>query len=216
MTNTNSFPEKGAFGRAQLAGLEEIPAFIRVADDQAMLEMALVENIQRENLDAIEVAISYKRLMEECKLTQEALSEKVSKKRATIANYLRLLRLPADIQLAIRNRDLTMGHARALVNIDDQDQQMAIFNQVLDEELSVRQTEELVRGSNPEKKASKSSSSRSGELILTPEQQKSRERLTELLGTRIDMKRDQHGRGKIIIPFSSDNELQRLLDLLNG
>ena len=127
------------FRASQIAGLDKIPAYIRVADDQTMLEMALVENIQRENLDAIEIAISYKRLMEECNLTQESLSQKVSKKRSTVTNYLRLLKLPAEIQLGIRKSLISMGHARALVAIEDIDQQLFLFERVVNEELSVRQ-----------------------------------------------------------------------------
>ena len=130
---------------AKLAGLETVPAFIRTVDDDQMLEFALVENIQRENLDAIEVAISFQRLIEECNLTQEQLSDRVAKQRSTVANYLRLLKLPAEIQHGIRNKIITMGHARALVSIEDEKQQMDVYYKIKDEELSVRQTEELVR-----------------------------------------------------------------------
>src|SRR6056297_1384817 len=133
------------FRAAKLAGISKIPAFIRVADDQAMLEMALVENIQREDLDAIEVAISYQRLIEECKLTQENLSGRVGKKRATISNYLRLLRLPAEIQLGIRDHKISMGHARALITIDDPEKQLKAYYRIIDEGLSVRKTEEIIR-----------------------------------------------------------------------
>jgi ParB family chromosome partitioning protein len=134
------------FRASQLAGLKEVPAYIRVADDQAMLEMALVENIQREDLDPIEVALSYKRLIDECSLTQEQLSEKVGKQRSTVTNFLRLLRLPAPIQKALRERDISMGHAKALINIDNEDRQLAIFALTLEQELSVRQIEEIARG----------------------------------------------------------------------
>jgi ParB family chromosome partitioning protein len=130
---------------ARLAGLTHIPAYIRTADDQAMLELALVENIQREDLDAIEVAISFQRLIEECRLTQEQLSERVGKQRSTIANYLRLLRLPAEIQLGIRNKHVMMGHARTLVNIENPKTQMDVYYRIVDGDLSVRQVEELVR-----------------------------------------------------------------------
>lgn len=128
-----------------MAGLTHVPAYVRTADDTAMLEMALVENIQREDLDAMEVAITYQRLIEECSLTQEQLSDRVGKQRSTVANYLRLLRLPAEIQLGIRNRSLTMGHARTLVNIEDPTKQINIFYHVIQEDLSVRATEDLVR-----------------------------------------------------------------------
>ncbi|MFT5957058.1 MAG: ParB family chromosome partitioning protein, partial [Flavobacteriales bacterium] len=137
------------FRASQIAELDEIPAYIRTANDQEMLEMALVENIQRENLDAIEIAISYQRLIEECNLTQEKLSDRVGKNRATVSNYLRLLRLPADIQIAIIEKQLTMGHARALITVEDPAVQMRIFKLVLREELSVRKTEALVRAEKP-------------------------------------------------------------------
>src|SRR5687768_3276743 len=133
------------FQASKLAGLKTIPAYIRTADDQQMLEMALIENIQRENLNAIEVALSYQRLISECSLKQEALGERVGKNRATVNNYLRLLRLPPDIQIAIRDNQITMGHARAIVNIDNIDAQLAIFKKIIKEELSVRKVEELVR-----------------------------------------------------------------------
>lgn len=134
------------FRASQMAGLLEVPAYIRVADDQAMLEMALVENIQREDLDPIEVSLSYKRLIDECNLTQEALSEKVGKQRSTVTNFLRLLKLPAAIQKALRDREITMGHAKALINIDNEDRQLAIFALALEQDLSVRQIEDLARG----------------------------------------------------------------------
>ena len=130
---------------ARIAGLTHVPAYVRTADDQAMLELALVENIQREDLDAVEVAISYQRLIEECRLTQEQLSDRVGKQRSTVANYLRLLKLPAEIQLGIKNKHLTMGHARTLVNIDDPKKQIKVYYKIIDDDLSVRSTEELVR-----------------------------------------------------------------------
>lgn len=136
---------------AQLAGLTKIPAYIRFADDQGMLEMALVENIQREDLDAIEVAISYQRLIEECKLTQESMSDRVGKKRSTISNYLRLLKLPAEIQLGIRDKQISMGHARALVNIENEKTQLDIYYKIIDEGLSVRKTEDIIRDVNTPK-----------------------------------------------------------------
>ncbi|NJO70351.1 MAG: ParB/RepB/Spo0J family partition protein [Bacteroidetes bacterium] len=136
------------FRASQMAGLQTIPAYIRNADDQAMLELALVENIQREDLDAIEIAISYQRLIDECSLTQEDMSDRVGKKRSTIANYLRLLKLPAEIQAGIRHKKITMGHARALVNVDDAEKQLSIYHHVIEEGLSVRSTEDIVRNFN--------------------------------------------------------------------
>ena len=133
------------FRASQLAGLETIPAYVRVANDQAMLEMALVENIQRENLDAIEIAISYKRLIEECSLTQEQLSEKVSKQRSTVTNYLRLLKLPPEVQLGIREKKISMGHARALINVEKAEDMVEIYHRIMEDDLSVRDVEELTR-----------------------------------------------------------------------
>ena len=137
---------------AKLTGLTHVPAYIRTADDQAMLELALVENIQREDLDAIEVAISFQRLTEECKLTQEELSARVGKQRSTVANYLRLLKLPAEIQLGIRNKQLMMGHARALINIEDPKKQIDVYYKIIEDDLSVRQVEKLVRELDFDKK----------------------------------------------------------------
>src|SRR3954465_3723509 len=134
------------FRASQMASLTEVPAYIRIADYQEMLEMALVENIQREDLDPIEVSLSYKRLIDECNLTQEQLSEKVGKQRSTVTNFLRLLKLPAPIQKSLRDGEITMGHAKALINIDNEDRQLAIFALALEQELSVRQMEELARG----------------------------------------------------------------------
>ncbi len=148
------------FRASQLAGLTSVPAYIRIANDQAMLEMALVENIQREQLDAIEVAISYKRLIDECNLTQEQLSQKVSKQRSTITNYLRLLKLPIEIQLGIRNSDISMGHARALINIENPEKQLEIFNHIILNNLSVREAEDLARGVKTSVETTKTSSSK--------------------------------------------------------
>lgn len=207
------------FRASQLAGLTSVPAYIRIANDQAMLEMALVENIQREELDAIEVAISYKRLIDECSLTQEQLSQKVSKQRSTITNYLRLLKLPVEIQLAIRNGDITMGHARALINIDNEDKQLDIYNQIVLNNLSVREVEDLARGvkaetqqpapkNNTDKKAAKGS--------LSVEQQTIVEDLRAVFNTKVQISKEASGKGKIVIPFKSDNDLKRILDLLDA
>ena len=198
------------FKAAQIAGLIQIPAYIRIANDQAMLEMALVENIQRENLDAIEVAISYKRLIDECSLTQEALSQKVSKQRSTVTNYLRLLKLPAEIQLGIRDNKISMGHARALVNIDNPQTQHTIYNKIIDEDLSVRDVEDIARWQNrkPEslKKKGKNSSS-----PLSSDYQKINDQLKTLINKKVKLNRQVNGKGKIVIPFSSDSELQKIL-----
>ncbi|MCK5171098.1 MAG: ParB/RepB/Spo0J family partition protein, partial [Bacteroidales bacterium] len=188
---------------AQLAGLNKIPAFIRFADDQGMLEMALVENIQREDLDAIEIAISYQRLIEECKLTQENMSERVGKKRSTVSNYLRLLKLPAEIQLGIRDKQISMGHARALVNIENNKTQLKIYYKIIDEELSVRKTEDIIRDVNSHK------TQNSKEKVRLPEEyEQLKKHLTEHFNSLIDFKRNNKGSGKIVIPFKSDEDLE--------
>lgn len=195
---------------AQLAGLKKIPAFIRFADDQGMLEMALVENIQREDLDAIEVAISYQRLIEECKLTQENMSERVGKKRSTISNYLRLLKLPAEIQLGIRDKQISMGHARALVNIENEKTQLKIYYRIIDEGLSVRKTEDLIRDVNAPK-----ANTQKQKVRLPEEYEQLRGHLTEHFDAAIDFKRNNKGSGKIVIPFKSDEDLERIMGIID-
>ena len=199
------------FRASQIAGLKEIPAFIRIANDQEMLEMALVENIQRQDLDAIEVAFSYQKLIEECKLTQEKMSERVGKKRSTVANYLRLLKLPAEIQLAIRTKDISMGHARALVNIADEKKQLAISRRIVKEGLSVRQVEEIVKGRKAEKTAS---SPKVAASDLSFSQQKIKEDLSDFLNTNVQLQSSSNGKGKLTIPFASEKELERIIELL--
>ncbi|MFP4046889.1 MAG: ParB/RepB/Spo0J family partition protein [Bacteroidales bacterium] len=201
------------FRASKMAGINKIPAFIRVADDQAMLEMALVENIQREDLDAIEVAISYQRLIEECKLTQENLSGRVGKKRTTISNYLRLLKLPAEIQLGIRDKRISMGHARALINIDDPEKQLKIYYKIIDEGLSVRKTEEVIRQVNEKAKTVKTKNNKSQ---LPEEYKQVKDHLADRFNTNIDFKRNDNGRGKIIIPFKSDKDLERIMAILTA
>ncbi len=194
------------FRASQIAGLTEIPAYIRIANDQAMLEMALVENIQREELDAIEIALAYQRMLEELKLTQEEVSEKVAKKRSTVANYLRLLKLPPEIQLGIRSRKITMGHARALVNIDDPKLQLSLYNQILSSEMSVRQVEEAARNTKaaggPEKPAAISVS----QVIKSAEKM-----LHQRLEVPVDIKSSKDGKGQISIKFNSEFELNEIL-----
>ncbi|MCB0381187.1 MAG: ParB/RepB/Spo0J family partition protein [Flavobacteriales bacterium] len=202
------------FRASQIAGLDRIPAFIRIANDQEMLEMALVENIQRENLDAIEVAFSYQKLIEECNLTQEKLSERVGKKRSTVANFLRLLKLPAEIQLAIRTKDITMGHARALINIGDVKKQLTLFRKIVAEGLSVRQVEEIAKGNKPVEvdKVALFNKGRTSNLTFT--QLKIQEDLTNILQTKVELQSNKKGKGKIVIPFESEDQLERVIELL--
>ncbi len=198
---------------SRLAGLTHVPAYIRTADDQAMLELALVENIQREDLDAVEVAISFQRLIEECRLTQEQLSERVGKQRSTVANYLRLLKLPAEIQLGIRNKHVTMGHARTLVNIEDPKKQISVYYKIIDGDLSVRQTEELVRhlqtatGRDPEK--SKRKQQLNQDFVQLTDQ------LNKIFSVNVNFRINEQGKGKIVIPFDNNEEMERILGVLD-
>ena len=201
------------FRASQIAGLTEIPAFIRIANDQEMLEMALVENIQRKNLDPIEeVAFSYQKLIEECNLTQEQLSEKVSKKRSTVANYLRLLKLPVEIQLAIRTKEISMGHARALINITEEKKQLQIAKRIIQEGLSVRQVEELVKDEKVKDVEKKSTSKAPSTLSFT--NQKIMEDLSNILQTKVQIQKNKEGKGKLIIPFTTEDDLERIAELL--
>ena len=190
---------------SKMAGLKTIPVFIHVANDEQMLEMALIENIHRENLNPIEVAFSYQRLIEECKLTQDQLSEKVGKDRSTVSNFLRLLKLPAEIQIAIRDGFITMGHARALINISDTTRQLIILKRIIDEDLSVRQVEMLTR----EKPARK-------QKDVLPESYKIQaETLAKALKMGVKVSRDSKGKGSLTITFKNDDEFERLLDFIN-
>ena len=198
---------------ARRAGLTHVPAFIRTADDQAMLELALVENIQREDLDAVEVAISFQRLIEECKLTQEELSERVGKQRSTVANYLRLLKLPAEIQLGIKNKQLMMGHARTLVNIEDPKKQINIYYKIIDGELSVRQAEELVRQLQSEKTRDPEKQDRKHKL--NQDFSRLSEHLGSIFAAKVNFRINEQGKGKIVIPFENPEEMERILGIFD-
>lgn len=198
---------------ARLAGLTHVPAYVRTADDQAMLELALVENIQREDLDAVEVAISYQRLIDECRLTQEQLSDRVGKQRSTVANYLRLLKLPPEIQLGIKNKQLTMGHARTLVNIDDPKKQIKVYYKIIDDDLSVRNTEDLVR-------------SLQTEVLKDPLKVEKKKKLNEdfeqlslhlekIFSSKVNFRINEKGKGKIVIQFDSPEEMERILGVFD-
>ncbi|PRY12352.1 ParB family chromosome partitioning protein [Pontibacter ummariensis] len=199
---------------SKIAGLTVIPAFIRKADDQQMLEMALIENIQRENLNAIEIALSYQRLLTECSLKQEELGDRVGKKRTTVTNYLRLLKLPPDIQIALRDNVISMGHARALINIDTIEQQLDVFKEVVAKELSVRKVEELVRNLQNAKK--KPDPQHKLQFNKYEEELKTvQTKLSSQFGTKIQVKANDEGKGEIKIPFVSVDELNRILEILN-
>lgn len=198
---------------ARLAGLTHVPAFIRTADDQAMLELALVENIQREDLDPVEVAISFQRLIEECKLTQEQLSDRVGKQRSTISNYMRLLRLPAEIQLGLRNKNLMMGHARTLINIEDPKTQMDVYYRIVNGDLSVRQAEEAVRLLLSEKIKDPEKTERRKKL--NDDFRQLTEHLDRIFSTKVNFKINELGKGKIVIPFDNPEEMERILGLFD-
>ncbi|MGB5989409.1 MAG: ParB/RepB/Spo0J family partition protein [Marinifilaceae bacterium] len=199
---------------AGLIGLNAIPAYVRVAADDDMLELSLVENIQRENLDAIEVAIAFQRLIDECSLTQEKLSEKVGKKRTTVTNYLRLLKLPAEIQLGVRDKKISMGHARALLGIEDRETQLMLFDKIIIGELSVRKIEELVREINnpaPVEKNENNEASDSEKLMLNEDFKGLQTKLANLFSSKVKLKCSKEGNGKIVIPFKSNEDLERIL-----
>lgn len=200
---------------AKAAGMEEVPAYIRVANDEQMLEMALVENIQREDLNAIEIAISYNRLMEEIKLTQEKLAERVGKSRTAIANYLRLLKLPAEIQSAIKESRITMGQARPLINIQDEEQQKMLLDEILENNLSARKIEQRVKEINDSATDKKKSKSQKQREPLPKRYVEIKENLTEKFDTSIKLNRNNKGKGNIVISFNSDEDLERILSLID-
>ena len=196
---------------SKMAGLTKIPAFIRVANDEQMLELALIENIHRENLNAIEVAISYQRLIDECNLTQEEVSEKVGKSRSAVANFLRLLKLPPEVQLAIRDGHISMGHARALININDKEEQLKLLQQIIMDEMTVRQTEELA-----DKAKGKAEKERK-QTNFIPEHFKSKiKTLSQTLNTKVKVKRDIKGHGSVVIDFKDEAEFDRIMELFNN
>lgn len=196
---------------AKLAGLKGIPAYIRIADDQRMLEMALVENIQREELDPVEIALSYQRLIEECNLTQESMSDRVGKKRSTITNYLRLLRLQPIIQAGLRDKMIGMGHARAIVNIEDEDEQLNLYQEIIEKDLSVRQVEEAVRKLKDKRVGT---TPKGAAPSLSPKFVELRKELSDYLNTDVALTRNQRGRGKLSINFRNDEDLERILRLI--
>ncbi len=200
------------FRASKLAGLTQIPAYIRSANDQQMLEMALIENIQRENLNAIEVALSFQRMIDEVGLKQEQLGERVGKNRTTVTNYLRLLKLPPAIQASIRDQKISMGHARALINVDGVDRQLFIHQEILDKGLSVRKVEELVRNLHHSPLQTEEKPKEKG---VSFQYQKLQDDLASKFATRVKLKVSQNGKGAIEIPFMSDDDLNRILELLD-
>lgn len=197
---------------AKLAAIKDIPAYIRQANDSQLLELALLENLQREDLNAMEISLSYKRMMEELDYTQEQVAERMGKDRSTVANFIRLLKLPPDIQLAVRNGELSMGHARALVNVDTIDKQLFIFKEVKDKGLSVRQTEALVRNLYKQTGAVKKSS----KSHLAPAFQRIEDKLASHFSTRVKLRHSRNGSGQIIIDYYSQEELNKILGQMDA
>lgn len=195
---------------SKIAGLKDIPAYIRQANDQELLELALLENLQREDLNAMEIALSYKRMMEELSHTQEQVAERMGKDRSTVTNYIRLLRLPPDIQIAVRNGEISMGHARALINVDTIDKQLYIFDEIKTKGLSVRQTENLVRTFYKQAEDKKPTTS-----SLPPTYKKIEDKLSSHFSTHVKMRHNKNGSGQITLDYYSLEELNKVLDLMN-
>ena len=200
---------------SQMAGLTSIPAYIRTVDDENMMEMALVENIQRENLNSMEIALAYQHLIEQYNLTQERLSERVGKNRSTITNYLRLLKLPATIQMALKNKGIDMGHARALLALDDPTLQIRVFDEIQRSGMSVRKVEEMVKELLQGEKASASIRKDGSKSSTSKEYGELKEALSSFFRTNVQLTCNDKGKGKITIPFSNEAELERLIDLFD-
>ena len=194
---------------SKLAGIKDIPAFVRHANDQELLELALLENLQREDLNAMEIALSYKRMMEELSHTQEQVAERMGKDRSTVTNYIRLLRLPPDIQIAVRNGEISMGHARALINVDTIDKQLFIFDEIKTKGLSVRQTENLVRNIYREKEEKKAADP------LPPAYKRIEDKLTSHFSTKVKLRHSKDGSGAITFEYYSLEEMNKLLDQMD-
>jgi ParB family chromosome partitioning protein len=200
------------FRASKMAGLKDIPAYIRMANDQELLELALLENLQRENLNAIEIALSYRRLMDECDLTQEQVSERMKKERSTVTNYLRLLKLPPDIQKAVRDGRLSMGHARAMISLEKIDEQLYLFREILQKGLSVRQVEQMVKTFTTGKKDAGAKVSKGS---LPPAYKRIEDNMTSHFATKVLLNRKKNGKGSIVIDFYSDEDLERIMEQMN-
>jgi ParB-like partition proteins len=205
------------FRASKIAGLVRIPAYIRTSDDQGMLELALIENIQREELDAIEVANSFNRLIEECELTQESLGDRVGKKRATVTNYLRLLKLPAEIQIFIRDKKMSMGQARAILNIEDKKKQKAIAKKIIDEGWSVRQVEDFMRKLAKQELEQPEDANKNEQVVEFPEKYyKLTDALRKYFNSNVNVKLEKNGGARIVIAFDNEGEVDKLLEKLDA
>ena len=200
---------------SQMAGLNSVPAYVRTADDENMMQMALVENIQREDLNAIEIALAYQNLIEQYHLTQDKLSEKIGKNRATIANYLRLLKLPAQVQMALRNKEVDQGHARALLGLDKPTLQVKLFNEIKEKGYSVRQVEDMVKALNNGETVKSGRHTMKAKNRLPEEYNELKNRLAEVFRTKVEMTCSQKGKGKIILSFANEEELEHLISLFD-
>lgn len=201
---------------SKLAGLKEVPAYIRTADDQAMLELALIENVERQDLNPIEIAVTYQRLIDECSLTHDALAKRLGKSRPFITSYLSMLRLPPNIQLALKNKTIRIGHARNLVNLPSTDVQLTVFQEIIQKSLSVRQVEKLVKAWKEKLKHQKNRRSSSGKPKLPVHLQRVQDNLVSQFETRVTVKRTPQGSGHITLTFNSDEDLNRILELLDN
>ncbi|MBP6624135.1 MAG: ParB/RepB/Spo0J family partition protein [Chitinophagaceae bacterium] len=202
------------FKASHLAGLKDIPAYVRVANDQEILEMGLLENLQRENLNAIEIGLAYKRLMAECNLTQEEVADRMKKERSTVTNYIRLLKLPPSIQVSVRNKEFTMGHARALLGLEHIEQQLFAAKEIKDKELSVRATEELVKQIMANKTSAQPTKP-SVPAVLPAAYKRIEDQLASHLSTKVILNRKKNGKGSITLEFYNDGDLERILDKIN-
>ena len=200
---------------SQMAGLNSVPAYVRTADDEKMMQMALVENIQREDLNAIEIALAYQNLIEQYHLTQDKLSEKIGKNRATIANYLSLLKLPAQVQMALRNKEVDQGHARALLGLDKPTLQVKLFNEIKEKGYSVRQVEDMVKALNNGETVKSGRHTMKAKNRLPEEYNELKNRLAEVFRTKVEMTCSQKGKGKIILSFANEEELEYLISLFD-
>lgn len=198
---------------SKMAGLKDVPAYVRTADDQQMLEWALLENLQRENLNAIEVALSYKRLMDECDMTQEQVADRMHKERSTVTNYIRLLKLPPDIQKAVRDGQLSMGHARAIIGLEQVDQQLYVYREVVEKGLSVRQTEQLVKNMSTEKPANAATAATA--VKLPPAYKRIEDNMASHFSTKVKLDRKKNGKGQVVIEFYNDSDLERIMEKMN-
>lgn len=197
---------------SKMAGLKDMPAYIRTADDQQMLEMALLENLQREDLNAIEVALSYKRLMDECDLTQEQVAERMKKERSTVTNYLRLLKLPPDIQKAVRDGKLSMGHARAIISLELVDQQLYAYREAVEKGMSVRQVEQLVKNMLA---AEKPATAQTAGAKIPPAYKRIEDNMASHFSTKVKLDRKKNGKGTVVIEFYNDSDLERIMEKMN-